>query len=1124
MKPFTHLHVHSHFSLLSALTKIPELISAAKEDGQKAVALTDSGNMYGAIEFYQKCLKEGLKPILGLDAYLAKRTRHDKAGRMDSKRTRLVFLAKNNVGYKNLIKLVTDSNLEGFYYKPRIDREIIEKYSEGLICISPFNFGDIPIALEATDVEKAEEFADFLKGVFKEDFYQEICHFPELDGALERKKQLIAFSNKNSIPLVASHDMYYMKMEDRDARKTLISVQSSFGARDGNFSENENYSFITQKQANDYFKDQPEALDNNNKIAESCHIEIPIGVWKFPNYIVESGRTPDDEMRFLTMEGLKRRRMELDNVVQKRIDYELEVIATKGYSNYFLAVADLLRFAREKKILTNTRGSAAGSLVSYLMGVTTVDPIALNLPFERFLNPERPSAPDIDMDFADERRDEVIEYSREKYGRDHVAQIGTFGTMLARGSVRDAARALGQELSIADSVAKLIPEGSQGFSMTIKRALEESEELLERYEQDNDAKEILDMAQKIEGCARNIGIHAAGVVISPDVLTEDTPLQFDPKGEGKLITQYNMHAVGEDGVGLLKFDFLGLKNLTIIGNTLNLIHKMYGEDLDIDHIPLEDEKTFKMLAAGETAATFQLNGDGMTRFLKELKPSNMDDINAMVALYRPGPLAFIPDYIERKYNPDKVTYIDDRFKGILERTYGILIYQDDVMLLAVDFAGFSWLDADKFRKAMGKKIPELMAEQKGKFFKGCLSVGGLTQTQTQDLWDQIETFAAYGFNKAHAASYGRVAYWTAYFKANYPVLYMASVLTADQGDVEKVSGMVQACKRMDIQILPPEVNESYADFTVIEAHEGKTPGDGDLGSIRFGLKSIKNFGDNAAKAIMRERKKAGPFTSFEDFLSRIPSKEMNKKSLEALTKCGALDNLIGRGEILSNLEEILQYNKEMTKTSIGQESLFGGLEDEVAVAPLTLTSHTQADPDEKLAWEKELLGLYISGHPLTKFKSTFEGRATDNVKMKVDTLAKHKKAEEKEREVKAHLVTLSEEDREKYLERNKPEKKKWDPKNRDNGDDIVAGIINTVKEIQTKKGDMMAFVEVEDFVGKMEVVVFPTMWKEMKEAIQEEKIVKFKGELNVRNGEVSLAANKMKELKVEKKKEEGEEE
>lgn len=1114
MKPFTHLHVHSHFSLLSALTKIPEIVSAAKEDGQKAIALTDSGNMYGTIEFYQKCEKEGIKPIIGLDAYLANRTRHDKEGRLDSKRTRLIFLAKNNTGYKNLIKLVTDSNLEGFYYKPRIDRELIEKYAEGLICISPFNFGDISLALEATDEEKAEEFVSFLKGVFGDDLYQEICHFPELDGALARKDQLIAFSKKHSVPLVASHDVYYMNMEDRQARKTLISVQSSFGARDGNFSENENYSFITQEQANEFFKDLPEALDNNQKIAEMCQVEIPIGVWKFPNYIVESGRTPDEEMRHITLEGLKRRRMELTDEVQERIDYELDVIAKKGYAKYFLAVADLLRYARENKILTNTRGSAAGSLVSYLVGITTVDPIELNLPFERFLNPERPSAPDIDMDFADERRDEVIEYARKKYGRDHVAQIGTFGTMLARGSVRDAARALGQELSIADSVAKLIPEGAQGFPMTITRALNESEELRERYEQDLDAKEILDMAQKIEGCARNIGIHAAGVVISPDILTDDTPLQYDPKGEGKLITQYNMHAVGEDGVGLLKFDFLGLKNLTIIGNTLNLIHKMYGEELDIDHIPLDDQRTFNMLAAGETSATFQLNGDGMTRFLKELKPTNMDDINAMVALYRPGPLAFIPDYIERKYNPGKVTYIDDRFKDILERTYGILIYQDDVMLLAVNFAGFSWLEADKFRKAMGKKIPELMAEQKGKFFKGCLSIGGLSQEQTQDLWDQIETFAAYGFNKAHAASYGRVAYWTAYFKANYPVPYMAAVLTADQGDVDKVSGMVEACKRIGIEILPPDVNESFEDFTVIRAEKGKTPGDGDLGTIRFGLKSIKNFGDNTSVAIIRERKKGGPFVSFEDFLSRIPSKEMNKKSLEALSKCGALDSLIGRGEVLSNMEEILQYNKEMTRTSMGQESLFGAFDDN-EIAPLNLTSHTKADPDEKLAWEKELLGLYISGHPLTKFKSTFAGRKTNNVKMKTDTLIRHKKEQEEEQAKQEMLDAMTEEEREKWLEKNKPEKKKWDPKNRDNGRDIVAGIINSVKEIQTKKGDMMAFVEVEDFDGKMEVVVFPTLWKEKKELIQEDKIVKFKGELNVRNDEVSLAADAVKLLQID---------
>lgn len=1061
MKSFTHLHVHSHYSLLNALPKVSELIEAAKNDGMNALALTDDCNLYGIIEFYQKCKKAEIKPIVGIDAYVATRTRKDKEPRLDNRRTRLVLLAKNYTGYQNIIRLVTDAHLEGFYYKPRVDKETLAQWNDNLICISPAFSGEISNALKMADVEKAKALVAFYKKTYGEDnFYLEVVHHPEIEGMMELKEKIVAFARETNTQIVAAHDVYYISPEDRAARETLVSV-SPTGPRGGAgaFDDKEDdFSFKTQKEMNEFFADLPDALENTQKIVDACNFEIELGVWKFPDFEIKSGLSPDDELRRLVYkEGLQRRRMELTDEVKERIEYELDVIKTKGYSNYFLAVGDLLRFAKENGILSNTRGSAAGSLVSYLVGITIVDPIKMRLPFERFLNPERPSAPDVDMDFADSRRDEVIEYARQKYGRDHVAQIGTFGTMLARGSVRDTARAMGYDYSVGDEIAKLIPMGSQGFPMTIDRAFEEVPELKKLYDSNPDAQKVIDMARKIEGCARHIGVHAAGVVISPDTLTDDVPLQFDPKGEGKLITQYDMHAVGEDGVGLLKFDFLGLKNLTIMGNTIKFVKKVLGEDIDVDHIPLDDTKTYDMLTRGETVATFQLNGDGMTRFLKELKPTNIDDINAMVALYRPGPLAFIPDYIERKNNPEKVEYLDERFKEYLEPTFGILIYQDDIMLLAVNFAGYSWGEADKFRKAMGKKIPELMAEQKEKFFKGCQNVGGLTKEQTKALWEQIETFAAYGFNKAHAASYGRVAYLTSYLKANYPVFYMTAVLTADQGDVEKVADMVDECKRMGIEVLPPDINESFEDFATV----------GQEKKIRFGLTTIKNFGEGIAHTIVEERKVGGPFRSLEDFLNRVTDKNLNRRALEALIKCGALDAFGERNEMLENLEEIIEYKKSQAKESQDQGSLFGGLDN----APgLTLQPAPEATLDEKLVWEKEFLGLYLSGNPLDKFRAQFEARDTDIAKVKQDA--------------------------------------------KEGVGVVVAGLIEDVRVIKTKKNDDMAFIKLADFSDTIEAVAFPKTYAEHKLLLNPDTCVAFKGKISLRNGEVSILIDRAKRLEA----------
>jgi len=1055
MKPFTHLHVHSHFSLLNALPKIPELIEAAKKDGMKALALTDNCNTYGAIEFYEKCKNADIKPILGIDAYVAARTRHDKEGRIDMSRSRLVLLAKNIEGYRNIIKLVTKAHLEGFYYKPRIDKELMSLYNENIVCISPSFSGELSQALKTANIEKAQELLAFYRKTYgEENFFMEITHHPEIEGQAEHEKSIIDFAQKNNVPLVASHDVYYINKEDRDARETLMSVSSTFGGGRG-IEGDDDFSFISQETANEYFKDIPGALENTQKIVDMCNIEIPLGVWKFPDYIVESGRTHDDELKHLAYEGLKRRKMELTDEVKTRIEYELEVIRTKGYSKYFLAVYDLLRFAKENQILSNTRGSAAGSLVSYLVGITIVDPIALRLPFERFLNPDRPSAPDIDMDFADADRDKVIEYAREKYGRDKVAQIGTFGTMLARGSVRDVARAMNFDYEIGDKIAKLIPMGSQGFPMTLKRALEEVPELQELVNKDKDVKTIVEMAKKIEGCARHIGVHAAGVVISPDSLDVDVAVQNDPKGEGKLITQYDMHAVGEDGVGLLKFDFLGLKNLTIIGNTIKLAKKVLNEDIDVDLVPLDDTKTYEMLARGETIATFQLNGSGMTRFLKELKASNIEDINAMVALYRPGPMAFIPDYIERKHDPSKVSYFDEKLKQFLEPTYGILIYQDDILLIAVHIAGYTWGEADKFRKAVGKKIPEEMKKQKVKFIDGCVQVGGMSKENTKKLWDMIETFAAYGFNKAHAASYGRVAYLTSYFKANYTVFYMASVLTADQGDMEKVGEMVAECRRIGIEVLPPDINESFEDFATV----------GTENKIRFGLTTIKNFGEGIAHSIIDERKENGPFKNMDDFLTRVTTKNLNKKSLEALIKAGALDAFGERGQLMENLEDMLAYNKEIANGPKDQGNLFGN---DTTINNLRLRDCEPLSMDQKLIWEKELLGLYVSGNPLDKFKDQFDKRDSDIAKVK---------AEGKEEQSV-----------------------------------VVAGIVEDVRVIRTKRGAEMAFMKLRDYSDVIEVVVFPKVYDLFKNSTETDRCLAVKGKVSKRNDETSVLADKIKKL------------
>lgn len=1066
MSRFVHLHTHSHYSLLNALPKIDDLVDEAKKYGMKSLALTDAGNMYGAIEFYKQCTKKEIKPIIGVDAYVAARTRKDMQAGVDSRRTRLVLLAKDFTGYQNLIKLVTFSHTEGFYYKPRIDRELISKYHEGLICIAPSFSSEISQALKSRDIEKAKEIISFYKENFGADFYLEITRHPEIDGHEALMNQLIKLGHETSTPLMAAHDVYYLHPEDRVARDTLMLVNTAGGdaaAERLNDSDEEDFSFISPERAEELFADIPEALDNTAKIAESCNLKLELAKWTFPNYIVESGLSYDDELRRIAYEGIPKRGLKVDDPeVVNRLEYELKVIKDKGYAQYFLVVSDLLRYAHENGILTNIRGSVAGSLTTYVTHITNVDPLEYRLPFERFLNPQRPSAPDIDMDYADNRRDEVIGYARQKYGHDKVAQIGTFGTMMARGAVRDVARAMGYPYDLGDKISKMIPMGAQGFPMTIDRALEEVPELKELYTKEADVQRIIDMAKKIEGCARHISVHAAGVVIAPRPLDEYVPLQYDPKGEGKIITQYDMHGVGEDGVGLLKFDFLGIKNLSILADAVDRVKKIENIDVDIENIPLNDPKTFAMLARGETVGLFQLNGTGMTRFLVELKPSTIHDINAMVALYRPGPLEMIPVYIERKHDHSKIEYIDPRLKNIIERSFGVITYQDDVMMIAIELAGYSWLEADKLRKAMGKKIPKEMEEQKGKLLDGLVK-NGMTASKAKKLWELIEPFASYGFNKAHAASYGRVAYQTAYMKANFPAIYMSAVLTADSGDVEKIAEIIAECKRMQIPILPPDINESYSQFTVIK---GK---DGEPDRIRFGLVTIKNFGQNIATSIIDERKRGGHFTSLINFLDRVQDRNLNKKSLEALIKAGALDNFgHERGTLLGNIENLLAYNKEHEKRPTNQDSLFGLMSDTSSLPTLKLEPAPAIHPRQRLAWEKELLGLYVSGHPLDQYREAIEKSGMNIAKAK-ETL-------------------------------------------KDGAEATFACTIEEAKQIATKKGDLMAFLKVADFTGSLEAVVFPKTLATYRTLLNPDACIALKGKMSERNGQKSIIIDKIKVL------------
>lgn len=1071
---FVHLHNHTHYSLLDGLTKIDELVERAKEQGSPAVAISDHGVMYGVIEFYQKCLKAGIKPIIGVEAYLAPKSRFDKNTRLDEKNYHLLLLARNNQGYQNLLKLVTIAHLEGFYYKPRIDWEILEQCHEGLIATTACLAGEIPRLICAGKKEKAKKrILEYKKLFGEENFYLEIQDHPELEELKEVNQSLLEFSRKLDTPLVGANDVHYLKKEDDEVQDILLCLQNKKKKEDLDRMNmlGANYSMRGNKEMIEALREFPGAAENTLKIAEACNVEIELGKVQLPFFSVPEKYDENSYLRKLCEQGIKKRYgpdfQDADDKIKKRMNYELDVIKKMGWPSYFLIVSDFVNWAKENGIIVGPgRGSAAGSLVCYLTGITNLDPLKYDLLFERFLNPDRISMPDIDLDFADIRRDEVINYVENKYGKDNVAQIITFGTMAARAAIRDVGRVLNQPYDFCDRLAKMIP-----MFLKIEEALNNVGELKEIYRTEPQAKIILDYAQRLEGVARHSSTHACGVLITKDPLLNNVPIQYASSSDKTVVSQYSLHPV--EDLGLLKMDFLGLKNLTIIESAIEIINKVRGVKIEIDDIPLDDKKAYKLFQEGGTTGVFQFESSGMKRYLRDLKPTEFEDIIAMVALYRPGPMEWIPDFIDRKHGKRKVEYLHLKLEPILKKTYGVAIYQEQVMQIARDLAGFSMGGADVLRKAVGKKIPELLAKQKEKFIEGCVQ-NGINQNLAEKIFSFIEPFAGYGFNRSHAACYALIAYQTAYLKAHWPTEFMAALLTADQQNTDRVAIEIDECRNMGIEVMPPDINESFGSFTVVTSGTKKNEKAGSnekVNTIRFGLKAIKNVGEHIADVIINERKENGPYKDILDFLERVTDKDMNKKSLESLIKCGGFDKQEERGILLHNIEALLSFNKESSKAkNSGQNSLFGDLPQLSTINKIHLQPSQAAAQRERLLWEKELLGLYISEHPFNEFKKYLK-------------------------DIVAPL-----EDLKSLLGQEKIN---------------IAGVITGIKKIITRSNESMLFVKMEDAISNVEILVFPRLLKETADIWQEGKVLICQGKVSDKDKEVKFLANIAKELNWE---------
>ncbi len=1038
---FTHLHVHSEYSLLDGLPKISQLLSYVKEKGMDSVAITDHGALYGAVEFYKQAKEAGIKPIIGVEVYVAKDGMYNKRPNIDHKSYHMVLLAKNMKGYQNLVQLVTKAQLEGFYYKPRIDDDLLKNHTEGLIALTACIQGKIPRHILSGKIEEAKNLALYYNDLFEKDsFYLEIQYHPNIKDQKIVNDALVKISKETNIPLVATCDSHYLRPEDSETQDILMAIGtgSDIHNPDRLTMTDDDFSMRTPEEMKELFKETPEAVENTQKIKEMCNIELPLGKIILPQFPLEEGKTADQMLQELCETGIgKRYPEEKHEAAKARLIKEMDVITGAKLSSYFLIVQDFVNWAKNNKIVVGPgRGSAGGSIMAYLLGITNIDPLHYDLIFERFLNPGRAkvSLPDIDLDFADRRRDEVINYIAKKYGEDKVAQIITFGTMAARAAVRDVGRALAHPYSACDKIAKMIPTG-----MNLKETLENVPEFKQLYDTDEAARRVITQAEKLEGVVRHASTHACGVVISDKPLCTLVPLQHPTQSETGTVTQYAMNYI--EDLGLLKMDLLGLKNLTIIEDTLKRIYAVHKKNIDIENIPLTDEKSFKLLQEGKTVGIFQLESGGMQRYLKQLRPTCIEEVIAMVSLYRPGPMKFIPDYIERKNGKREITYMHERLEPILKPTYGVCVYQEQVMRIAGELAGFTLEEADVLRKAIGKKIEKLLQGQKDKFISG-IENNGIGREIGERLWSWIEPFAQYSFNKSHAAAYAQVAYQTAYLKAHYPKEFMSSLLTADQNDTERVGFLINDCKKMNLEVLPPDINESFMGFSVVP----------DKPQIRFGLSAIKNVGMKIVEVIVEERKQNGPFDSLDDFITRIDSHTLNKKSLESLILSGAFDKFKERGELLHNIERILEYSREVRKNKTnGQSGLFDTSEKK---EDLKLEKADPISEKEKLDWEKKLLGLFISGHPLEH---------------------------------------LQEKTRDGSISIEKAKRQMSDARVR------VGVIVSHVKKIITKAGEPMFFVRVEDLTDNIEVIVFPKTSKKTGPFFEEGRALFISGKISHRD-------------------------
>ncbi len=1062
MNDFTHLHTHSHYSLLDGLGKIDALVERTKELGMNALAITDHGSMYGVIEFVQTAQAAGIKPIIGMEGYLAPKGHENKRGKIDANPRHISLIATNPQGYKNLIQLSTIAFLKGYYYKPRIDYDLLEKYSEGLVVLSGCLNGDIPKAIMEKRPEDAKKLIEWHIELFgKDHFYLEVQDHPHIPDQIQLNAKLIEYGKKYNVGLVATSDSHYIHPEDAEAQDVLICVQTgtTVQEKDRMCMLGEDFSLKSPKELKEAWKQYPEAIDNTQKITDMCDVPFEFGNNKLPRFPLPKDKTPEDALQELCATGLgKRYGTALPDGARQRLEYELRVIGETGFASYFLIVSDFVNEAKRRGIFVGPgRGSAAGSFVSYLTNITNVDPLKYDLLFERFLNPQRVSMPDIDLDFADDRRGEVIDYVREKYGQEHVSQIITFGTMAARAAIRDAGRALGLPYTFCDGIAKAVPQFTN-----FEQALSQAGELRDMYMSDPQAKKLIDTARKLEGVCRHASTHAAAVVITDKPLTDYVPLQLSSTSDGDkdTVTQYAMSAV--ESLGLLKMDFLGLKNLTILQKALSIIQRRHGLAIDLEKLPTDDAKTYALLQDGKTVGVFQLESSGMRRYLKELQPTEFEDIISMVALYRPGPMDSIPDFIAAKHGKKKITYIHETLRSILEKTYGVIVTQDQVLQIAREFSGFSYAEADILRKAVGKKIKELLDEQRQKFITGAIATQEVDKKTADSVWDFIEPFARYGFNRAHAACYAMIAYHTAYLKANYPAEFMAALLTSDQGNTDRQAIEVADAMALNISVLPPDINESEKDFTIVRAKDGD-PG------IRFGLSAIKNVGHGVIEALVAERTAKGPFGDLFDLFRRVNSKDFNRKSVESLVRAGGLDCLGERNHILTNTDALLEFNRAIhKKIDTGQQGLFEGNTSPALAEPrITLAPSTPATREERLAWEKELLGLYVSEHPLQEFRDII-GRVATPIGSVIG--------------------------------------------GRDQTNVRIAGVVARAKKIVTKSGQPMMFVLVEDLSHAMEVLVFPKLLTETPDMWNEGARIIVDGTLSDKDGETKVLANKVMPL------------